>query len=289
MRLLLVGARGQLGVDLQGTLRDEYEIIPLTQREMPVEDAARVQAVVTEVRPDAIVNCSAFHRVDECEVDVERTFAVNVFGVRNLAVSAREVGAILVSFSTDYVFDSERRSPYSEQDLPLPKSVYGVSKAAAELLLASLYERYYMIRTCGLYGYAGSREKKTNFVETMIGLARQGKPLRVVNDQVCTPTATADLTAAVQGLLQQRPAFGLYHLTAQGECSWYEFARSIFKLSGLSADVTPVTSAEFPTRARRPGYSVLDNRNYRSQGFEDLPGWEEGLERYIRGRAAHGR
>lgn len=287
-RVLLIGARGQLGVDLAAVLSAAYEIIPTTQDEMPVEDAARVRACVVQHNPGIIVNCSAFHRVDDCETQVEQAFRVNVYGLRNLALAARESGALLVSFSTDYVFDSARRTPYGEDDIPTPKSIYGVSKAAGEIMLRALYERHFLIRTCGLYGYAGSREKKTNFVESMIGWARQGKPLRIVSDQVCTPTPTLELAYAVRNLLAVED-YGLYHLTCAGQCSWYEFATAIFELMDLHPTLSPVPTSEFPTPARRPGYSVLDNRRYRSLGFEDLPHWRDALRSYIEGRAANGR
>lgn len=287
-RVLLIGARGQLGVDLAAELSGEYEIVPVTQEIMPVEDAARVRTCVAENNPRIIVNCSAFHRVDDCETQVEQAFRINVYGLRNLALAARECGALLVSFSTDYVFDGARRTPYVEDDSPTPKSIYGVSKAAGEIMLRALYDRYFMIRTCGLYGYAGSREKKTNFVESMIGWARQGKPLRIVCDQVCTPTPTLEVARAVRNLLA-REDYGLYHLTCAGECSWYEFATAIFEMMDLHPAVSPVPSSEFPTPAKRPGYSVLDNRRYRSLGFQDLPHWRDALRSYIDGRAANGR
>jgi dTDP-4-dehydrorhamnose reductase len=155
-------------------------------------------------------------------------------------------------------------------------------------MLASLWERHFIIRTSGLYGYKGSREKGTNFVEMMIGLARQGKPLRVVHDQVLTPTNTRDLAAAVKNLIST-DRYGLYHLTNAGECSWYEFTKTIFEEAGLTPELTAVTSEAFPTPAHRPVYSVLDNRRYREAGFDDMPHWRDALHRYVAGRAAAGR
>ena len=287
-RVALIGARGQLGVDLLKTLGASYDVVPLTQDEVHVQDIDSVLACMRRHEPRVIVNCSAFHRVDDCETDVASTLAVNVTGVRNLAVAARELDAALVSFSSDYVFDSSSRKPYTEEDLPCPKCVYGASKVAGEVMVAASWSKYFMIRTCGLYGYAGSREKKSNFVELMINLARQGKPLRVVNDQVCTPTSTEELSRATANLLQT-DAYGLYHLTAGGQCSWYEFASAIFELSGLNPDLTPVPTSEFPTRAKRPEYSVLDNQRYRGLGFGDLRPWREALQTYLEGRTKNGR
>jgi dTDP-4-dehydrorhamnose reductase len=287
MRVLLIGYRGQLGSDLRKAFEDE-ELTLSTQDQLRVEDAAQVESMVLDIRPDLILNCSAFHRVDDCEESVERAFEVNVFGVRNLALAAERTGSVLVHFSTDYVFDGPGRTPYVETDMPCPKSVYGVSKLSGEFLLQSLCTKYFILRVSGLYGYAGSREKGTNFVEMMLGMARQGKPIRVVNDQVLTPTSTFEVARAVR-LLTGTDCYGLYHLTNAGECSWHEFSRTIFELAGHEADLTAVTSAAFPTRAKRPNYSVLDNRRLREAGFADLPHWREALAAYIKGRSMAGR
>ncbi len=287
MRVLLIGYRGQLGSDLRRVFAGE-DLVLATQEQMRVEDAAQVDAVVGQTQPNLILNCAAFHRVDDCEDCAGRAFEVNVFGVRNLALAAARVGAVLVHFSTDYVFDGPRRTLYAETDLPCPKCVYGVSKLAGEFLLQSMWPKHFIFRVSGLYGYAGSREKGTNFVEMMIGLARQGKPIRVVDDQVLTPTSTMDVARAVR-LLAGTDCYGLYHLTNAGECSWYEFSQAIFGCANLHPDLTPVTSDAFPTRAKRPNYSVLDNRRLRDAGFPDLPHWREALGCYIGGRAAAGR
>jgi dTDP-4-dehydrorhamnose reductase len=234
-----------------------------------------------------ILNCAAFHRVDDCEDQVEQAFTVNVFGVRNLAYAARKVNAALVHFSTDYVFDGPRRLPYVEVDVPSPQCMYGVSKAAGELMLKAIWPRHFVCRVSGLYGYAGSREKRTNFVEMMIGLARQGKPIRVVNDQTLTPTSTLDVASAVRRLVETEH-YGLYHLTNAGECTWFEFAGAIFEYAGLHPELSSVTSDCFPTKAKRPGYSVLDNLHYRTVGFADMPQWRDALQRYIDGRVQTG-
>ncbi|PWU00631.1 MAG: dTDP-4-dehydrorhamnose reductase [Terriglobia bacterium] len=287
MKVLLIGYRGQLGMDLQRTFASE-DVMLAGHDTLPVEDAARVDAFLNENRPQLILNCAAFHRVDDCEDQAEAAFAVNVFGVRNLALAARKIGAVLVHFSTDYVFDGPQRNPYIETDAPCPKCIYGVSKAAGELMLQSICPTHFLFRVSGLYGYAGSREKGTNFVETMISLARQGKPIRVVNDQVLTPTSTMDVAAAVRQIVTTGQ-YGLYHLTNAGQCSWYEFTEAIFHNAGLTPDLTPVSSEAFPTRAKRPNYSVLDNRRLRNAGFSDLPDWRDALKRYVAGRAAAGR
>ena len=287
MQVLLIGYRGQLGCDLRKAFAED-NLVLATQEQMRVEDAKQVDAVVGQARPEVILNCAAFHRVDDCEDCVSRAFEVNVFGVRNLARAAERAGAALVHFSTDYVFDGPRRTPYTETDLPCPSCVYGVSKLTGEFLLQSTWPKHFIFRVSGLYGYAGSREKGTNFVELMISLARQGKPIRVVDDQVLTPTSTTEIARKVR-LLAGTDHYGLYHLTNAGECSWYQFAQAIFEFANLKPDLTPVTSAAFPTRAKRPNYSVLDNQRLREAGFPDLPHWREALACYVAGRAAAGR
>jgi dTDP-4-dehydrorhamnose reductase len=287
VKVLIVGHRGQLGSDLCKAFAAE-ELLLAGREELSVQNSAAVADFVESNRPNLILNCSAFHRVDDCEEQVEPAFAVNVFGVRNLALAARKTDATLVHFSTDYVYDGPQRTPYVETDLANPKCIYGASKAAGEIMLQSIWPKHFIFRVSGLYGYAGSREKGTNFVETMLGLARQGKPLRVVDDQVLTPTSTVDVAAAVR-LLTQGDSYGLYHLTNAGQCSWCQFTDCIFRLAGLSADLTPVTSDAFPTKAKRPNYSVLDNARLRANGFPEMAHWQDALERYLNGRVAAGR
>lgn len=286
MKILLIGALGQLGTDLRKTLA-AHEVIPVDKEEIDVCDGAQVDAMADALRPEVLLNCSAFNRVDEAEDTPEAAFAVNTFAVRNLALAARRLNARLVHFSSDYVFDGPGRTPYVETDLPCPKSMYGVSKLAGEAMVQAICPNHFLVRTCGLYGYTGSRDKGTNFVEAMIRLARQGGPVRVVSDQICTPTSTMDLAGAVTRLLESEN-YGLYHLTSAGECSWYEFAREIFQTAGLNPEVHPVTADQFHAKASRPGYSVLDNHRFRAAGYEDLRHWRESLAAYIQGRKAAG-
>ena len=287
MRYVILGAAGQLGRDLGPRLSGE--VIPLTRELADLTFPQTLRTALSELRPGIIVNCAAYNFVDRAESEPEAAFAVNAWGVRNLALVCRDLDITLVHFSSDYVFglDSTRAKPYSEQDLPGPLSVYGLSKLAGEYLVRSLVPRHFVIRTCGLYGAWGSGGKGGNFVETMLRLAGQGKPLRVVGDQVCTPTSTADLAAAVVALMGTE-AYGLYHLTSGGQCSWDEFARTIFELAGVRADLTAITSAEYGAKARRPRYSVLDGGNWGRLGHPPLRPWPEALEDYIRRRRSSG-
>ena len=284
MKILLIGALGQLGTDFQKVLT-AHEVTPVDKEEIDICSAGQVDAMADALRPEVFLNCAAFNRVDEAEDAPEAAFAVNAFAVRNLAMAARRHDAALVHFSSDYVFDGPRRTPYVETDCPCPRSMYGISKLTGEAMLQAIWPKHFLIRTCGLFGYTGSRDKGTNFVESMLKLGAQGGPIRVVNDQICTPTSTMDLACAVARLIQTEK-YGLYHLTSAGACSWYEFAKAIFEEAGLRPELEPVTSDHYRLKAPRPRYSVLDNRRFRDEGFEDLRPWRAALHDYINGRAA---
>jgi dTDP-4-dehydrorhamnose reductase len=210
------------------------------------------------------------------------SFAVNTWAVRDLAAVCRDLDCALCHFSTDYVFglDAVRATPLTEADLPGPVSVYGLSKLAGEYLVRSICPKHFVIRTCGLYGVWGNGGKGGNFVETMLRVAGQGKPLRIVNDQRCTPSFTADVAATTAALIGAG-AFGLYHATNAGDCTWYEFAREIFRAAGVTAALTPITSAEFGAHAIRPPYSVLANEKLRSVGVTPPRPWPEAVAAYL--------
>ncbi len=279
MRVLLIGANGQLAQDVRRSLARD-EVVAVTHQQLEICDAAAVQTLIDGARPHCIINTAAFHRVDDCEDQAEKAFAVNTAGVCNVARAAQRIGAVLVHFSTDYVFDGTKGSPYVETDLPRPLSLYAMSKLAGEWAVQQYCEKHFLIRTCGLYGRAGSGSKGGNFVEAMLGLASQGKQIRVVNDQVITPTSTRDLAEKLVPLIQAQQ-YGLYHMTSTGECSWYEFAREIFRLAGLTPHLEPTTTEAFGGKARRPAYSVLNNYAFRKAGFADFRPWQEGLAEYL--------
>jgi len=287
MRILLTGHLGQLATDFKAVLPPD-QLILTEYEDLHLEDTEAVLTFARHHQPTHIINCAAYNRVDDAEDNPHPAFAANAFAPRNLALAARELDATLIHFSTDYVFDGPQRIPYVESDLPCPKSVYGASKASGEILVQATWHKHFIFRVCGLFGYAGSREKGSNFVETMLNLARQSKPLRVVDDQILTPTSTVDIVQAVTPLLGTYH-YGLYHLTNAGHCSWFEFTRTLFDLAGLHPDLTPVPSSAYATKAQRPAYSVLDNAHLRSVGHPDLPHWTDALQRYLAGRSAHGK
>ena len=280
MKIAVIGADGQLGSDLVKTLAKD-EVKPLFFPGFDVTEPQKMRKVFEEMKPVVVINTAAFHRVDECEDQPEESFRVNALAVRDLARLARELNFVLVHFSTDYVFDGQKGSPYTEENPPNPLNVYAVSKLAGELFVRSLLDRYFLIRTCGLFGEASSREKGYNFVDRMIALDREGKTLRVVADQWVTPTATAELAERVGKLIRSHH-YGLYHLTSEGECTWFRFAEEVFALLGRKARLEAVDSKTFGAKARRPLYSVLENKKAREIGLKDFSPWNIALGTYLR-------
>jgi len=285
MRTVVLGAPGQLGRDICPRLPGE--VIPLGRADVDLADATRMRAKLTELRPGVLVNCAAYNFVDQAESEPAAAFAVNAWAVRDLASNCRDLDCTLVHFSTDYVFglDESRREPYQADDSPGPVSVYGLSKLAGEYFVRATCPKHFVIRTCGLFGVWGSGGKGKNFVETMLRMAGQGKPLRVVNDQRCTPSFTADIADATVALIRTSE-FGVYQMTNAGDCTWYEFAREIVRAAGVTAEVSPISSAEFAAPARRPVYSVLSNEKLSEAGVLPPRPWREALGAYLAARAA---
>jgi len=282
MKIALIGADGQLGSDLLRTLRDE-RLTPLYYPDFDITRPAETRSVLNGLRPDVVINTAAFHRVDDCEDLVEEAFRVNAFAVRDLARICRDLEATLVHFSTDYVFDGRSSRPYVEEDPPQPLSAYGASKLAGEYFVRAVCEKYFLVRTCGLFGLAGCLGKGRNFVETMLFYAEAGRPLRVVNDQWVTPTSCEELAARLAELIRT-DRYGLYHMTNEGRCTWFEFASAIFDLLGRPAKITAVDSASFGAKARRPAFSVLENKRAKALGLANFSEWREALRDYLRKR-----
>jgi dTDP-4-dehydrorhamnose reductase len=280
MKIALLGANGQLGRDLQDALRS-HDVRGFTRKDFDVTDHARTRSVLMDLRPDVVLNTTAYHRVDDCESNAALAYDVNALAVFNLIRAANDLDAILLHISTDYVFDGKSREPYTERSVPFPLSVYGNSKFAGEMLVRTTARRYFLIRTCGLYGRAGSHGKGGNFVETMRSKANRGDAIKVVEDQTVTPTSTADLAQQIARVLPTQH-YGLFHMTNEGSCTWYEFARTIFQLSGLQADLSPTTSDVYKTPATRPKYSVLENARLKELGLNQMKHWREALAAYLK-------
>ena len=305
--VVVIGSSGQLGSDLVRELGEpdrivreqdsrpgneqsspipasapqRFHAVPLSHRELEICDLAGTREILTRFRPDAVINTAAYHRVDDCEDHESKAFDTNAVAVLNLGRICNDLDALLVHVSTDYVFggDGNRTSPYTEDAPPSPLNVYGASKLAGENLLRGECRRHLIVRTSGLYGLAGER----NFVAIMLGLAGKGRPIRVVDDQRLGPTFTAHLARKMVQLLAAG-ARGTVHVTNRGECTWNEFARRLFELTGLTPDLTPVTSQEFGARATRPAYSVLANEALVRAGLDPMPHWSEGLADYLEGK-----
>lgn len=281
MKILLIGKSGQLGGDL---IRNNpgHEITAPGRDELDLADGADIGRMLVGLRPDVVINTAAFHNVPLCEIEVERAFRINCAAVRDLAMACRTVGARFVTFSSDYVFGGEKRTPYAEDDRPQPLQMYGISRLAGELAAQAAYpEGSVIIRTCGLYGRSGAQSKGGNFVDKRIEDAKARLVLEMGCDQVVVPTSTDDLSRAVWQLLAHpRSGAGIYHLVNEGECSWYEFTKAIFEIANLAVDVIPIDRGGVSDGMRRPLYSVLANVRAKSIGIE-LPHWRNALERYI--------
>jgi len=279
MKVLLLGANGQLGSDIRRLWDDAtIEIGGATRADADVTDADAVRALVARERPDVVINTTAFHNLPVAESDPETCFRVNVVGGWHVARAAADASAAVVQVSTDYVFDGERREPYVEDNARRALNVYGAAKIATEDVVRQANPRCLVVRVSGLYGLAGSAGKGGNFVETMLRLAREGQPLRVVSDQVTAPTNTAAIAEGLLPLVRDEMR-GVVHLAADGECSWHEFAAAVFESSGLAPQLEAVTTDEFGGPVRRPLYSVLGSERVARLGH-----WREGLERYLRER-----
>jgi len=286
MKIAVIGADGQLGTDIVSASRDDgHVVIPLTIAQVDVADGAQVQRALALFggAAEVIVNTAAMHQVEKCEADPARAFAVNALGARNLAQAANSCGARLVHISTDYVFDGAKMEPYLESDCPLPLNAYGNSKLAGELFVRSVAEKHYVIRVSGLYGQSPCLEKGgLNFVDLMLKLSRERQEVRVVDDEVLTPTSTREVARQILIMLKGGATDGLYHATAEGHCSWYDFAREIFRLSRSPVTLNKAAPGEFPAKVPRPKYSVLENANLKRQKLNAMAFWKDALADYLR-------
>jgi dTDP-4-dehydrorhamnose reductase len=277
VKVAILGANGQLGSDLVHVFGEET--IPLTHRDLDVTDFGSLK-ILKELMPEVVINTAAYVRVDDAEVEVEKAFQVNAIGALNVAKICDELNAINVYISTDYVFDGTKGEPYTEEDVPNPINVYGLSKYAGELFTQNYSQRYYIVRVASLYGKAGASGKGGNFVEFMIQKARNREEIKMVEDQFMSPTHSKDVAEMLKRFLAMKPAFGVYHMVNDGYCSWYEFTREIFTILGWHVQITPITSSGLKRLARRPIFSALKNKKLESYGLS-MRTWKEALNAYI--------
>ena len=282
MRIILIGADGQLGTDLCKSLK-HTDLIPLIQKDIEISDIDSVLASCRKHKPEVIINTASYIRVDDCEANADLAYRINALGARNLAVAASECGAALCHLSTDYVFgaDEKRESAYTEFDVPAPVNVYGISKLTGERFIEHLCSKYFIIRTSVLYGVAQCIGKGTNFVEIVENLAGKNTEIRMVSDQVFSTSYTKDLAAKIAELVNTR-YYGIFHITNSGQCSWYGFADEILRLMGSNCTVVPISASEHATPARRPAYSAMANYHLQLLGMDGMRSWQEALKDYLR-------
>lgn len=275
MKALVAGAHGQLGRDLVAALGSEVAWAG-GRAELDVTDWEAVSSVVGLLRPDVIFNGAAYNKVDGAESETGRALEVNALAPGLLARAAATAGALVVHFSTDYVFDGRSRAPYREDDCPAPLGAYGVSKLAGERLVLASAGEHLVVRTSSVFGRGGNRQKGGSFIERILEQARAGLPLRVVSDQTFSPTYAPDLAEAAIALVRAG-ARGLVHVVNAGSCTWHEFATTGLALAGIDATVAAISTAELGLPARRPAYSVLDTGRYHGLGLAALRPWPEAL------------
>ena len=286
MKIAVIGANGQLGTDVVKMFtRNGDEVFPLTHSDIDLASVDSVSTRLKALHADIVVNTAAMHHVENCERDPDKAFAVNGLGARNISLVTNDLGATLMHVSTDYVFDGAKQTPYQESDAPNPLNVYGNTKLSGEYFVRNNTNRHFVLRTSAIYGKSPCRAKGgLNFIELMLKLARERGEVRVVDSEVVTPTSTLELAQQMVAL-SRSDAYGLCHATAEGSCSWHEFAREIFDLTSTKVNLRVADPNEFPAKVPRPKYSVLENCGLKKRGLNLFRPWREGLREYLFGAA----
>ena len=277
MKVLVTGVKGQLGYDVVNELEKRgLEAIGVDIQEMDITDAASVKSVILEAAPDAVIHCAAYTAVDAAEDNPEICRKVNADGTQNIADMCKQLDIPMIYISTDYVFDGQGERPWMPDDERAPLNVYGQTKYEGELAVQNTLDKYFIVRIAWVFGVNGK-----NFIKTMLNLGKTRDHLTVVNDQFGSPTYTYDLAKLLVDMIQT-DKYGIYHATNEGICTWYEFACEIFKQAGLRVEVTPVTSDQYPAKAKRPSNSRMSKDKLEEKGFERLPTWQDALGRYLK-------
>ncbi|PAE26339.1 dTDP-4-dehydrorhamnose reductase [Bacillus sp. 7894-2] len=275
MDILITGGEGQLGRELQKFLSSKHPIKSLGKRELDVTNKEEAEFIIKQLKPDIIIHAAAYTAVDKCESERKKAFEVNSLGAGYIASAGKKVNAKIIYISTDYVFDGKKQSSYTEDDIPNPLSVYGMSKWLGERMVLTNSDAS-VIRTSWLYGHEGK-----NFVKTMLALGKENREIRVVDDQIGSPTYVNDLAEVIEQIMDKKN--GIYHFSNTGSCSWFSFAKRIFEEAGYDPNkVLPITSAEYGVPAQRPAYSVLEHQAIINQGIKTPRHWEYAMKEFIR-------
>ena len=277
MKVLVTGVKGQLGYDVVRELeKRQIEAVGVDVEEMDITDAAQVETVIRNVNPDAVIHCAAYTAVDAAEDNEELCRRVNAQGTENVAKVCQEMDLKMMYISTDYVFDGQGTRPWEPDDERDPLNIYGQTKYEGELAVEKYVEKFFIVRIAWVFGVNGK-----NFIKTMLNLGKTHDKLTVVNDQTGSPTYTYDLARLLADMIQT-DKYGRYHATNEGICTWYEFACEIFRQAGMDVEVAPVTSDEYPAKAKRPANSRMSKKKLDENGFERLPSWQDALKRYLK-------
>lgn len=282
-RIALLGAKGQLGSDIHRVLQEnsQFEVVPITRDMLDVENTETIIPFLEKLgRIDVLINCTAFHNTEQCEADPLKALRINSIAVLRMATYCKQNSSLFIHFSTDYVFDGSKQAPYTEEDPVSPLNAYGSSKAAGEEAIAAYLDTYFIFRVSSLFGEAGASGKGGNFVETMIRLSKQGNPISVVQDVIMSPTHTQDVAETVRAFLEQEiQAYGVYHCSGEGACSWYDLTVQTFAICGITCETLPIMNSAYPAKVRRPLYSVLDNNKLNR--IHPMRSWQSALEQYL--------
>ncbi|MCP4217262.1 MAG: dTDP-4-dehydrorhamnose reductase [bacterium] len=283
MKIAVVGADGQLGSDICKALEEtNNELIALTIKDIDVADMESVTKCLNASKPQLVINTAAYHQVEDCEDNAVKAFEVNALGARNLAEACNNLDATLMQISTDYVFDGAKKAPYLESDKPMPLNVYANTKLSGEHFVEAIAKKFYILRVSGIYGKAPCIGKGgMNFVDLMKKLSTVRDEVRVVDDEFLTPTSTVEISRQIVAMVNGKPENGIYHVTAEGSCSWYEFAAEIFEITKPTVKFNKANPGEFAVKVNRPTYSVLENKHLKDQGLNVMRHWKEGLREYL--------
>ena len=283
MNIVIIGADGQLGSDISAKLKQAgLGVIELVRNDIEISNRYSVNSIITKsLNAGFVINTAAFHHVEKSELDPVTSFNVNGAGAANIAYACRELDLPLMHISTDYVFDGRGKKPYIESDLPNPVNVYGNSKLTGEYLIRSITDNSYILRLSGIYGRNICIEKGYNFVDKILKIGEEKGEVKVVDDEVLTPTFTEDIAEQILLMIAKKAEYGIYHVSAEGSCSWYEFTKEIFRIKGNGVKVKKALPGEFSGGVQRPAYSVMENKHLKDQGLNIMPHWKLGLKKYI--------